>query len=201
METITKEGKEVEVVLDEILKENNLSLDDVVYTTKENKGKLFKGNTVTVTVVKKEELYNVTKEYLKELIEGLGLEVNFEIQKKDEVNILKIYSNRNAILIGKNGQTLRALEILVKQMLQAKYNINFKVILDVENYRQKRQRNLEFLAKKTAKEVARTKVEVHMDNMNAYERRIIHNVLTDFKGVKTESEGEEPNRHIVIKPE
>ena len=201
METITKEGKEVEVVLDEILKENNLSLDDVVYTTKENKGKLFKGNTVTVTVVKKEELYNVTKEYLKELIEGLGLEVNFEIQKKDDVNILKIYSNRNAILIGKNGQTLRALEILVKQMLQAKYNINFKVILDVENYRQKRQRNLEFLAKKTAKEVARTKVEVHMDNMNAYERRIIHNVLTDFKGIKTESEGEEPNRHIVIKPE
>lgn len=201
METITKEGKEVEVVLDEILKENNLSLDDVVYTTKENKGKLFKGNTVTVTVVKKEELYNVTKEYLKELIEGLGLEVNFEIQKKDDVNILKIYSNRNAILIGKNGQTLRALEILVKQMLQAKYNINFKVILDVENYRQKRQRNLEFLAKKTAKEVVRTKVEVHMDNMNAYERRIIHNVLTDFKGVKTESEGEEPNRHIVIKPE
>lgn len=201
METITKEGKEVEVVLDEILKENNLNLDDVVYTTKENKGKLFKGNTVTVTVIKKEELYNVTKEYLKELIEGLGLEVNFEIQKKDNVNILKIYSNRNAILIGKNGQTLRALEILVKQMLQVKYNINFKVILDVENYRQKRQRNLEFLAKKTAKEVARTKVEVHMDNMNAYERRIIHNVLTDFKGVKTESEGEEPNRHIVIKPE
>ena len=201
METITKEGKEVEVVLDEILKENNLNLDDVVYTTKENKGKLFKGNTVTVTVIKKEELYNVTKEYLKELIEGLGLEVNFEIQKKDNVNILKIYSNRNAILIGKNGQTLRALEILVKQMLQVKYNINFKVILDVENYRQKRQRNLEFLAKKTAKEVARTKVEVHMDNMNAYERRIIHNVLTDFKGVKTESEGEEPNRHIIIKPE
>lgn len=201
METITKEGKEKEVVLDEILTENNLKLDDIVYTTKENKGKLFKGNTVTVTVIKKEELYNITKEYLKELIEGLGLEVNFEIQKKDDVNILKIYSNRNAILIGKNGQTLRALEILVKQMLQAKYNINFKVILDVENYRQKRQRSLEFLAKKTAKEVVRTKVEVHMDNMNAYERRIIHNVLTDFKGVKTESEGEEPNRHIVIKPE
>ena len=201
METITKEGKEKEVVLDEILTENNLKLDDIVYTTKENKGKLFKGNTVTVTVIKKEELYNITKEYLKELIEGLGLEVNFEIQKKDDVNILKIYSNRNAILIGKNGQTLRALEILVKQMLQAKYNINFKVILGVENYRQKRQRSLEFLAKKTAKEVVRTKVEVHMDNMNAYERRIIHNVLTDFKGVKTESEGEEPNRHIVIKPE
>ena len=86
-------------------------------------------------------------------------------------------------------------------MLQSKYDLNFKVLLDVENYRQKRQKSLEFLAKKTAKEVSRTKVEAHLENMNAYERRIIHNILTDFKGVKTESEGVEPNRHIVIKPE
>lgn len=201
MEPIIKEGKVAEEVLDEILKENNLSLDDVVYTTSENKGKLFKGSTTTVTVIKKEDLYGVTKEYLKELIEGLGLEVNFEIQKRDEVNVLKIFSNRNAILIGKNGQTLKSLEMLVKQMLLVKYGINFKVILDVENYRQKRQKSLEFLAKKMAREVARTKVEVHMENMNAYERRIVHNALTNFKGVKTESEGVEPNRHIVIKPE
>ena len=201
MEPIIKEGKVAKEVLDEILKENNLSLDDIVYTTTENKGKLFKGSTTTVTVIKKDDLYGVTKEYLKELIEGLGLDVNFEIQKRDEVNVLKIFSNRNAILIGKNGQTLKSLEMLVKQMLLVKYGINFKVILDVENYRQKRQKSLEFLAKKMAREVARTKVEVHMDNMNAYERRIVHNALTNFKGVKTESEGVEPNRHIVIKPE
>ncbi len=201
MEPIIKEGKVAEEVLDEILKENNLSLDDIVYTTTENKGKLFKGSTTTVTVIKKDDLYGVTKEYLRELIEGLGLEVNFEIQKRDDVNVLKIFSNRNAILIGKNGQTLKSLEMLVKQMLLVKYGINFKVILDVENYRQKRQKSLEFLAKKMAREVTQTKVEVHMDNMNAYERRIVHNALTNFKGVKTESEGVEPNRHIIIKPE
>ena len=201
METIIKEGKDAAEILAEILKDNKLTEDEIVYTTKENKGKLFKGSTVTVTVVKKTEIYQATKEFLKELIESLGLEVNFEIQKKDDVNILKIFSNRNALLIGKNGQTLRALEILVKQMLQSKYDLNFKVLLDVENYRQKRQKSLEILAKKTAKEVSRTKVEAHLENMNAYERRIIHNILTDFKGVKTESEGVEPNRHIVIKPE
>ncbi len=201
METIIKEGKETAEVLNEILKENNLTTDEIVYTVTENKGKLFKGSTVSVTVIKKEELYQVTKEYLKELIEGLGLEVNFEIQKKDGINILKIYSNHNAILIGKNGQTLKALEILVKQMLLAKYKVNFKVVLDVENYRNKKQRNLEYLAKKMAKEAVKTKMEVHMENMNAYERRIVHNILTNFKGVKTESEGEEPNRHVVIKPE
>ncbi len=201
METIVKEGKDSAEVLEEILKENNLKNEEIVYTIKENKGKLFKGSTISVSVIKKEDIYQTVKEYLKELIEGLGLEVNFEIQQKEGINILKIYSNHNAILIGKNGQTLKSLEIVVKQMLLVKYNINFKVVLDVENYRSKKQRNLEFLAKKSAKEVVKTKMEIHMDNMNAYERRIVHNILTNFKGVKTESEGEEPNRHVVIKPE
>ena len=50
-------------------------------------------------------------------------------------------------------------------------------------------------------EVAKTKIPVALDNMTSYERRLVHNILTDFKGVKTESEGEEPNRHVVIKPE
>ena len=66
--------------------------------------------------------------------------------------------------------------------------------------KEKNQKRLEWLAKKTAKEVVETKMPVSLDNMTSYERRIIHNILTDFKGVKTESEGEEPNRHVVIKP-
>ena len=201
MEPIVKEGKDSAEILAEILKENNLTEEDVVYTTKENKGKLFKGSTVTVTVIKKEDLYQEAKEFLKQIIEGLGLEVSFEMQKREGVTIIKIFSNRNAILIGKNGQTLKTLELLVKQMLNAKYGVNLSIMLDVENYRKKKERNLEFLAKKTAKEVVKTKVEVHLENMNSYERRIIHNCLTNFKGVKTESEGVEPNRHIVIKPE
>ena len=201
MEPIVKEGKDSAEILAEILKENNLTEEDVVYTTKENKGKLFKGSTVTVTVIKKEDLYQEAKEFLKQIIEGLGLEVSFEMQKREGVTIIKIFSNRNAILIGKNGQTLKTLELLVKQMLNAKYGVNLRIMLDVENYRKKKERNLEFLAKKTAKEVVKTKVEVHLENMNSYERRIIHNCLTNFKGVKTESEGVEPNRHIVIKPE
>ena len=139
MEPIIKEGKTSTEVLEEILKENNLTEEEIVYTTKENKGKLFKGSTVTVTVIKKEELYNEAKAFLKEIIEGLGLEVNFEMQKRDEITIIKIFSNRNAILIGKNGQTLKTLELLVKQMLNAKYGVNLRIMLDVENYRKKKK--------------------------------------------------------------
>ena len=112
-----------------------------------------------------------------------------------------MYSNNNPILIGKNGQTLKALETLAKQKIQNETGIYYKINLDVSNYKDKIKRNLERLAINTAKEVVKTKIPVALDNMTSYERRIIHNKLTDFKGVKTESEGEEPNRHIVIKPE
>ena len=200
MATITKEGKELDSVLESILEENNLKKEDVIYTSETKKGKLFKGDTVIVTVIQKDDIYAEIKDYLKQIINGLGLEVNFELKNKDDFVVIKMYADNNSILIGKNGQTLKALEIIIKQMVQVKYGVRFKISLDVENYKDKKETTLIRIAKRTAKEVAKTKVEAKLENMNAYERRIIHNALTDFKGVTTESEGEEPNRHIVIKP-
>ena len=84
-------------------------------------------------------------------------------------------------------------------MLSSELDEKIKVILDVENYKEKRVKNIEYLAKKTAREVAKTKIEVTMDSMNSYERRIVHSVLADDKYVYTESVGEEPNRCVVIK--
>lgn len=201
MEKIIKEGKEVDVILEEILNDNNLSKDEIIYTVNDKKGKLFQGNLKEVTVYKKETINNEIKNYLKELIENMGLEVSFELSTKDERTTIKMYSNNNPILIGKNGQTLKALETLAKQKIQNETGIHYKITLDVSNYKDKIKRNLERLAINTAKEVVKTKIPVALDNMTSYERMIIHNKLTDFKGVKTESEGEEPNRHIVIKPE
>ena len=201
MEKIIKEGKEVDVILDEILTENNLSKDEIIYTVNDKKGKLFQGNLKEVTVYKKETINNEIKNYLKDLVENMGLEVKFELSTKDERTTIKMYSNNNPILIGKNGQTLKALETLAKQKIQNETGIHYKITLDVSNYKDKIKRNLERLAINTAKEVVKTKIPVALDNMTSYERMIIHNKLTDFKGVKTESEGEEPNRHIVIKPE
>ena len=201
MEKIIKEGKEVDVILDEILSESNLTKDEIIYTVNDKKGKLFQGNLKEVTVYKKETINNEIKNYLKEIIENMGLEVSFEMNTKDERTTIKMYSNNNPILIGKNGQTLKALETLAKQKIQNETGIHYKITLDVSNYKDKIKRNLERLAITTAKEVVKTKIPVALDNMTSYERMIIHNKLTDFKGVKTESEWEEPNRHIVIKPE
>ena len=74
------------------------------------------------------------------------------------------------------------------------------LILDVENYKEKQVKYLERLAKNIAREVKSTHEPVELENMNSYERRVIHNILTDDKYVYTESTGEEPNRHVVIKP-
>ena len=201
MEKIIKDGKETELVLEEILTENNLTKDEIVYTSHDKKGKLFQGNLKEVTVYKKTDINDAIKEFLKEIIENMGLEVSFEVVTKDERTTIKMYSNNNPIIIGKNGHTLKALETLAKQKIQNDTGIFYKINLDVSNYKEKIQKSIERLAKNTAREVAKTKIPVALDNMTSYERRIVHNVLTDFKGVKTESEGEEPNRHVVIKPE
>ena len=201
MEKITKEGKELETVLEEILIENNLERQNVIYTSSSKKGKLFQGNLIEVNVFSKEAIHGEIKDYLTNILTSWGLSVQFEISYKDDITTIKMYSDNNPILIGKNGQTIRALEILVKQMLQVKYNIFYRVSLDVENYKARKDKNLERMAYKMAKEVVRTKMPIELLNMSSYERRIVHNILADFKGVKTESEGEEPNRHVVIKPE
>ena len=201
MEKIIKDGKVTEEVLEEILAENSLTKDEIVYASHDKKGKLFQGNLKEVTVYKKTDINDAIKEFLKEIIENMGLEVSFEVVTKDERTTIKMYSNNNPIIIGKNGHTLKALENLVKQKIQNDTGIFYKINLDVSNYKEKIQKSIERLAKNTAREVAKTKIPVALDNMTSYERRIVHNVLTDFKGVKTESEGEEPNRHVVIKPE
>ena len=201
MEKIIKNGKVTEEILDEILSENDLTKDEIVYTSHDKKGKLFHGTLKEVTVYKKTDINDAIKEFLKEIIENMGLEVSFETTTKDERTTIKMYSNNNPIIIGKNGHTLKALENLVKQKIQNDTGIFYKINLDVSNYKEKIQKSIERLAKNTAREVAKTKIPVALDNMTSYERRIVHNVLTDFKGVKTESEGEEPNRHVVIKPE
>jgi spoIIIJ-associated protein len=94
---------------------------------------------------------------------------------------------------------MAALSTVVRQMVFNELGYYYKFNLDVGEYKLKQQKNLERMAHKLAREVAKTKVEVKLDPMNSYERRIIHNALNDDRYVYTESVGEEPNRCVVIK--
>ena len=198
MEKISKVGTNFEELIDEICNENKLTKEDIVYKEGEKKKALFKKETIEAIVYKKEDIYNLAKEFLKETINNLGIEVNFELKKEDDRVTIKMYSDNNNIIIGHNGNTLKSLETLVRQKILIETGIHFIISLDVENYKDKKISRIERLAKQTAREVRRSKIDASLDNMNAYERRIVHNVLTNFKGVTTKSEGEEPNRHVVI---
>jgi len=130
----------------------------------------------------------------------MGFSVQIEIFNKQETPTYRIYSDNDALLIGREGKNLKALRHVIGQAIKKEINSNFKFVIDVSNYQEKKEKNLVFLAKKIAREVATSKVEVKLDSMNSYERRIIHNALTNNKKVYTESTGEEPNRCVVIKP-
>ena len=166
----------------------------------ETKGGLFKSKKVEIEVVEKREVIKHIKDYLSKIIKDMGFNANIEIKNNEEVPKYVIFSDDDALLIGKNGKNLKALQILVSQHISNEIGTNYKFTIDVNEYKEKREKSLERLAKRIAREVKTTKVEVKLDSMNSYERRIIHNALTNYKGIYTESEGEEPNRCVVVKP-
>lgn len=189
-EAIQKAKEELQEV------EENLFIKEIG----ETKGGLFKSKKVEIEVIEKREVIKYIKEYLQKILKNMGFNVNIEIKNKEEVPKYIIFSDNDALLIGKNGKNLKALSILVSQHLNNELGKNYKFTLDVNEYKEKREKSLERLAKRIAREVKTTKVEVKLDSMNSYERRIIHNALTNYKGIFTESEGEEPNRYVVVKP-
>ena len=176
--------------------EENLFIKEVETT----KGGLFKSKKVEIEVVEKREVVKDIKDYLMKLLKNMGYSVNIEVKNKEEVPKYIIFSDNDALLIGKNGKNLKALSLVVSGYLNKELGRNYKFVIDVNEYKEKREHSLERLAKRIAREVGQTKVEAKLDPMNSYERRIIHNILTNNKKVYTESEGEEPNRCVVIKP-
>lgn len=164
------------------------------------KGGLFKSPKVEIEVIEKREVVKYIKDYIVKLLKDLGFQANVEIKNKETVPTYTIYSDNDALLIGKNGKNLKALSVVVNQHINKEIGKTYKFIIDINSYKEKREKQLEQLARRVAREVANTKIEVKMDSMNSYERRIIHNALTNNKRVFTESEGEEPNRYVVVKP-
>ncbi len=200
MKEVEIEAKTKEEAIRKACEKLNASEAEIIYHITEEKGRLFKAALYKISATTLINIAEEIKEYLREIITNLGLDANFESTIREKRINIQMYADNNAILIGKNGQTLKSLEVLAKQKVFNKYKTHINLNLDVENYKEKRIKNIEYLAKKTAREVRNTKVEVTLENMNSFERRIVHNALTDFKGITTISEGEEPNRHVIIKP-
>lgn len=192
------EGKTEEQAVNLALYELNLKEEDLIINNVEDKSSLLKKN-VKIEVLNLNEIITFIKETLNKMTELMGAKSKLEVRKRENNISVTIFSENNAILIGKNGKNVTAMQQLIRQMVNSKLNKPLSIIIDVGNYKEKRARNIEYLAKKLAREAHKTNTEVTMDSMNSYERRIVHEVLADDKYVYTESIGEEPNRKVVIK--
>lgn len=193
------EGKTKEEAKAKALESLKITEEEAYIKEEEIKGKLFKATTYKCSVIKYSDIADFIKNKLNELLNNMNLEVKFETNVRNEQINIKMYSDNNNILIGRNGQTLMAIQTILRQIVHNEIGIYPYILLDVENYKEKKISQLERNAKKIAHEVQKTKIDVSLDNMNSYERRIIHNALANFKNISTLSDGEEPNRHIVIR--
>lgn len=192
-------GKTKEEAFSKALEELGVEENKILYKVEEIKGKLFKASTVKLSVVTIKEVSEYLKNYLNELLTNMNIEAKYEVKVREGRISIKMFSSKNSILIGKNGQTLKALTNILKQVVYKDLEVYPYILLDVEDYKEKQEKRLERLAKSIAREVRTTGAEIAMDNMNSYERRIVHNVLAKYEDLDTSSEGEEPNRHIVVK--
>ena len=193
------EGKTKEEAVSKALEELKVAEKNLIVNVLEEKNTLLK-KSVKIEVINYNDLVDYIKETITEITKLMGMTVNLEVRRRDDNITIKIFSDHNAVLIGKNGKAIEALQTIVRQIVHNETKEFVGIILDVENYKEKRVKNLEYLAKKVAKEVKETQVETKLDSMNSYERRIIHSILSDNKYVYTESVGEEPNRCVVVKP-
>lgn len=153
---------------------------------------------IILTEKEQEEAKQNIEKFLKELKESIKEEFEYEIIKTDSKINVNLNGEGLGYLIGYRGETLYAMQNIMSTIAGKGIQNRVRVILDIQGYKEKREKTLEELAKKVAKTVIKTKKPVKLEPMQAYERKIIHSALQDSKTVKTESIGEEPRRRVVI---
>jgi len=150
-----------------------------------------------------EEQAEVAEEFLLGLLDRMDLDADVDRNVVDGVMYVDILAGQDAegmgLLIGRHGQTLDALQEVVRCAVQRRTESRCRVMVDVEDYRKRRRSQLIQRAKSVAARVRRTGRPERMDAMNPYERKIVHDAAAEVGGVETASEGEEPDRRVVIR--
>lgn len=193
--------KIVEKTLDEAIKtackEMECEQNDLMYDVVEEKKGLFKKAIINVYDVA--DVIEYAENYIKNVISALGLEVSLQTFYRDGIAKILIETNKNSLIIGTNGGTLQSLNELVKLAVNTKFKKKFRILLDISDYKDKKYRKAISIAKRVAKEVLKTHVDVKLDPMTPDERKKVHTALASFKNIKTESIGDGKDRAIVVK--
>jgi len=205
MEAVEEEGRTVDEAVDKALKRLQLSRGDVKVEVLEEGKKLWGllgGRSVRVRVSYDASALRVheARQVLEEILSLMGMEASVEGWLDNGLIYLKAESPQGALLIGRHGQTIDALQYLVNRIVNKDTEDKMRVIVDTENYREKRREKIRHLAHKLAEKVKSTGQPVTVAPMNSHDRRIIHLALQDDSAVTTASHGEGIFRKVRIYP-
>ena len=173
--------------------------NDLIFTiTEEKKGLI--GKKATITVYELTDAIEFAEKYVKDVIESLGVgSVTTKTSLEDDIIRIQVDSDHNPILIGKNGVTLQALTEITRLAVSGKFRRRFRILLDIGDYKNSKYSRVASIARRTAKEVQKSHVDVTLDPMPSDERRVVHSAVAEFSHIKTESIGEGHRRAVTIK--
>ena len=203
MREVTAKGRTVETAVESALAQLKTTKNQVEIIVVDRGKKGFLGFGARAAVVKVKQLNNPVeqaREYLLDVCKKMGVTVDITVVQEGKNITFQISGQKIAILIGKRGQTLNSLQYLTQLFINRESDRYYQVQLNAEGYRERRKEALVQLAERIAQKATRTGKEISLEPMPSEERKIIHAALVSFKGVKTYSNGENNNRHIVIAP-
>ena len=179
--------------------ELGVEVDAVIYEVLQEKKGIF-SKKATIQVYELSDVVDYAQDYLKNVIESLGITgVGTTAYMQEDIIRIEIESDHNPVLIGKNGNTLRSLNEITRLAVSGKFRQRYRILLDVGDYKDGEYSRIASIARRSAKQVQKTKMPVTLDPMPSDERRVVHNVLNKFSHIKTESSGDGHKRAVTIK--
>lgn len=206
MEWIEEQGKTLDEALEKALQRIGRAKEEVKVEILEQTNKkffgLFGNQIVRIKVAYNNQKSRVqeAEEVLKTILQLMDIDCIVQGTEKNGTIYLNIVSNQGGLIIGRHGQTIDALQYIVDRMVNKYPRERMRIILDTENYQEKRQERVQRLARKLASQVKSTGRPAIVSPMNSHDRRIIHMTLQEDKQVRTSSRGEGLLRKIVIAP-
>ena len=190
-------GKTVEEALNAASQDTGTPVNELIYVITDKTKGIFSKKMV-VDVYDLSGVIKFAEDYILDVIDSLGIESTVNTKLDDDIIRITIDSTHNPILIGKNGKTLQALNELAKLAVSNHFHKRFRVLLDVNGYKDSKYDRLTRIARKCAREVQKTKTTYTFDPMPADERRAIHNACSGMNNIRTESTGDGTHRQVQI---
>ncbi|HHV78677.1 MAG TPA: protein jag [Firmicutes bacterium] len=202
MRAVEKRGRSVEEAVSAALAELGLTRDEVDIEVVEEPSKglfgFLGGREAVVRVRERESRISRCKRFVEDIFRAIGVDADVQVRESEEYLYIEVKGESAGALIGHRGRALDALQYLINLSVGRDDQDKRKVVLDIEEYRKRREETLRRVASRAGERVKRTRRPVALEPMSAAERRVVHMALQGDPEVSTHSEGDEPYRHVVI---